>query len=741
MLEVTCNGCGAKYKAPEKFSGRKMSCKACSEVMLIGEETVPGVSSSPVEEEVSHAPVASEEKAPSKKKPSFKKGGISARKGDKKSSFKKGGLSSSKISEASGRGSEGQAAGSKKSPAVLVVVLLLVVGGLAAVDFFVTNMVIGGKAPAGNEEVAAVDDSPEEEPGEESAEESADEPEAPAEPEETEPEAGKPEVAEPAPEKPEGLPAEPEVPAPAAISATSSPAALLVPADAQVILGLNIPRLISAYEGLAGEKLPRTPAELEEGSYPLLEPAKLAMAAGLDPFTSIRSILVAGEMPESSPIPGIEDFGAAGAAAAESDGMILVEGEFSDPAAIVSALVEMEVLSPSAPEVKAGLNVYSVAEGQSIKGRFTFLSTGQMLFATPAWLDKVIARRKGEGQGILSKEVFNTMSKKLARKEALWLVADVPEEAGAALQQGLAVPPGGIPGPDDAPEAPTPAIKIDSLMLALDSGGTDFSLELIGVSPTSEDAENTKKTIGTQLGGMSLLAMQMLGPKAIGLMGKLMPKSEGKNVTIAFTLNEQELATVKEMAQKALASFAGPQGDSATGLPEGFELPEGFDPSGFEKPGEIGENDEAGKPGVAAEPGSDEVVTILISGADGAALKKKLSSAGEPGESVFFKLNDLVLAAAQKADSGIDSISGSLDDDVASFEVGPVKDLEAFAGKIVLGKVVKVDAAKRTIELDLVDPGEKPGEEPEAPTDPKPPADPKKKDADEEEDPLELEDF
>ena len=737
MLEVTCNGCGAKYKVPEKFAGRKMSCKACSAVMLIGEEAAPEVSSSPVEEEVSQAPAASEEKAPSRKKPSFKKGGISARKGDKESSFKKGGLSSSKVSEASGGGSEGQASGSKKSPAVLVVVLLLVVGGLAAVDFFVTNMVIGGKAPAGNEEVAAVDDSP----GEEPAEEPADEPEAPAEPKETEPEAGKPGVAEPAPEKPEGLRAEPEAPALAAISATSSPAALLVPVDAQVILGLNIPRLIAAYEGLAGEKLPRTPAELEEGSYPLPEPAKLVMAAGLDPFTSIRSILVAGEMPESSPIPGIEDFGAAGAAAAASDGMILVEGEFSDPAAIVSALVEMEVLSPSAPEVKAGLNVYSVAEGQSLKGRFTFLSTGQMLFATPAWLDKVIARRKGEGQGILSNEVFNTMSKKLARKEALWLVADIPEEAGAALQQGLAVPPGGIPGPDDAPEASTPAIKIDSLMLALDSGGTDFSLELIGASPTPEDAENTKKTIGTQLGGMSLLAMQMLGPKAIGLMGKLMPKSEGRNVTIAFTLNEQELATVKEMAQKALAGFAGPQGDSATGLPEGFELPEGFDPSGFEKPGETGENDEAGKPGVAAEPSSDEVVTILISGADGAALKKKLSSAGEPGESVFFKLNDLVLAAAQKADSGIDSISGSLDDDVASFEVGPVKNLEAFAGKIALGKVVKVDAAKRIIELDLLGGDEKSGQESEAPTDPEPPAEAEKKDAEEDEDSLEFDDF
>ena len=135
--------------------------------------------------------------------------------------------------------------------------------------------------------------------------------------------------------------------------------------------------------------------------------------------------------------------------------MILVEGKFSDPAAIVSALVEMEVLSPSAPEVKAGLNVYSVADGQSINGRFTFLSTGQMLFATDGWLDKVIARRKGEGQGVLTNAVFNSMSKGLARKEALWLVADVPEEAGAALQQGLAAPPGGIPGSDDEPEEPT----------------------------------------------------------------------------------------------------------------------------------------------------------------------------------------------------------------------------------------------------------------------------------------------
>ena len=582
MIEVICNGCGAKYKAPEKFAGRKMGCKACSEVMLIGEATVVEAAASSVEEEVPQTPAVSEEQAPAKKKPSFKKGDIPARKGDKKASFKKEGFSSSKISEDSGRGSEVQVAGSRKSPALLVVVLLLVVGGLAAVDFFVTNMVIGGKAPAGNQEIAAVDDS--------SAEEPAEEPEAPAEPGETEPEAAKPEVAEP--EVPAGSdePDEPaeelaeEAPVLAKISATSSPVASLISADAQFILGVNIPRLIGAIEGLTEKKIPRTPEALAAmnlvpgvPSEADLEVAKKAMAAGLDPFNSIRSILIAGELPESSPIPGLEDFGAAGAAAAaESDGMVLVEGQFSDPAAIVSALVEAGVLSSSAPEVKAGLNVYSVAKEHSVQAVFAFLSVGQMMFATPAWLDKVIARRKGEGPAILTNEVFNSMSQKLARKEALWLVAEVPEEAGAVLQQGLAVPPGGIPGPDDAAEAPTPAIKIDALMLALDSGGADFSLELIGATPSPADAENTKATIGTQLGGISLLAMQMLGPKALGLMGKLMPKSDGKNVIISVKLNEKEIATVKEMATKALAGFAGPGPG---------ELEEGFDPSDFiEKP-------------------------------------------------------------------------------------------------------------------------------------------------------------
>ena len=224
--------------------------------------------------------------------------------------------------------------------------------------------------------------------------------------------------------------------------------------------------------------------------------------------------------------------------------------------------------------------------------------------------------------------------------------------------------------------------------------------------------------------------------------------------------------TVREMVEKAFSGFAGPGPDD-----KGFELPEGIDPSDFEEapepaepaaPGDEAEAvdpgqepEEAGSVGEEAEavdpaPGPASSVTILIAGATGAELRKKLSSVGEPGESVFFKLNDLVLAAAQKADSGIDEISGSLDDDVASFEVGPVEDLAGFVEKFAFGKVGKVDPANRTIEIDLLGGGEKATEEPEAPTDPKPPADPvdpaepeepEEKDGGGDDDPLDLDDF
>jgi len=572
MLEVICKGCGKKYNAPEKFAGRKMSCKACSEVMLIGEEAAPETSSpSPAEEEVAQAPGAPAQEESTGKKPPFKKGGISSRTGGKKPSFKKGAISSSKPSDVSPSGSGDQAAGSKKSPAKLLVVLLLVVGGLAAVDFFVTNKWLGGKAPTEGA-TASVEDEGE---SAESEDPAASDPVEPGVAEAEKPGGGD----EPA-EEPVTEPVE-EATSLAEISATASPIASLVPADAQALLGLNVPRLIAAVEGITGEKIPREPeilaamlAGLGEGAP--VEPLKKAMAAGLDPFSIQRVlVVVAGDSLDS-----------------EVGGMVLIEGEFTDPAAIVSAFVESGALSPSAPEVKGGLNLYlySGAEsleatraavdlvGDTAKLQFAFLSTGQMMVASADWFDKVIALRKGEGKAIDSNELFNSLSQGLARKEALWLVAAIPEKGRAILQEGLP-PPRTIAGPDGETEAPTPAIKIDTLSLAVDSGGKDFSLELIGITPSPEDAENTKNTIGTQIGGMSLMAMQMFGLKAAGLMGKLNPKSDGNNVIISFTLNEKDIATITEMATKAFTGFEGGGGEEAVPVP--------IDPSDFiEKPGE-----------------------------------------------------------------------------------------------------------------------------------------------------------
>ena len=149
MLKVTCKGCGANYKAPDDFAGRKIRCKACSEVMLVGEDEAPP-SPPPAEAEVPQEASPTEKKAPGKKKISFKKGGIKARKGEKKYSFTKGGGSKKAADPEAGDRKAyggGKKSGSKKSPAVLVLALLLVVGGLVALDYFALHMVIG-KTPA-----------------------------------------------------------------------------------------------------------------------------------------------------------------------------------------------------------------------------------------------------------------------------------------------------------------------------------------------------------------------------------------------------------------------------------------------------------------------------------------------------------------------------------------------------------------------------------------------------------------
>ena len=94
-------------------------------------------------------------------------------------------------------------------------------------------------------------------------------------------------------------------------------------------------------------------------------------------------------------------------------------------------------------------------------------------------------------------------------------------------------------------------------MVNLDMKGKELAVRVVGASPSAADAENTASTLGMQIGGLTLLAMQALGSDAIGLMGKLTPKSDGKNVVIAFTLNEEEIAKLQKKAQEALVPSFG----------------------------------------------------------------------------------------------------------------------------------------------------------------------------------------
>ncbi|MEE3181888.1 MAG: hypothetical protein VX288_08280, partial [Planctomycetota bacterium] len=624
MLKVTCKGCGANYKAPDDFAGRKIRCKACSEVMLVGEDEAPPSpppveaeapqEAAPAEAEVSQEAAPAEKKAPGKKKISFKKGGIKARKGEKKYSFTKGGGSKKAADPEAGDRKAyggGKKSGSKKSPAVLVLALLLVVGGLAALDYFALHMVLG-KTPVEKQQENLRKFANDLEKNKEALvrELTAEFEQAIEEglaPEATEPEtaAGSEESAPTAEEPAEDL-AE-KSPALAEIPATGSDALSYVPADMGLVVGLNVPRLIKAYESISGENFR---SEWES------QPGVPAVVNILDPLNSIEKVTIATQgaldllTRTGRVVSKSETF--SGEELVESETRVLsdpkvgalaiLEGQFKDPAKIIEAMVAANPTWNPEPVIKGGLNFYALDEAAELS--LAFLSRGQILFVTAPLMEKVVALSKDEGKSITSNEVFNGLTSDFSRKEAAWLVATLPKEVSGQLGElagGLGGGPGGLPGagaPGD--DAPAPAIKIDSLMLALDSGGTDFALEFVGATPSPEDAENTQKTIGTQLGGLSLMAMQMLGSKALGLMGKLTPKAEDKNVIISFKLNEKEIVTIREMVEKAFSGFAAPgPGD------KGFELPEGLDPSDFEEAPEPAEPAAPGDEAEAVDPGQE----------------------------------------------------------------------------------------------------------------------------------------
>ncbi|MCH2583769.1 MAG: hypothetical protein MK138_03265, partial [Planctomycetes bacterium] len=322
---------------------------------------------------------------------------------------------------------------------------------------------------------------------------------------------------------------------------SSDSAAALIPADALLVAGVNVPGLVRAFESTTGEKIPSTP----EG--PLLIIGKLvgeepppeivALVKAIDPLKNVQRVLFAGT--PSTDLGGGDD-----------QIMLLFEGTFEDQPKIIGALVEGGALAGGEPEEIEGLAAYTLRDTGGKPLYFAFLSGKRALVAGDAYLRKVAALSRGEGKSIASNEMLTSLTNGFSSDAALWGAFSFPDEIKQAMG-------GGGPGPGGASG---PAIKLEGAMVNLDMKGKELAVRVVGASPSAADAENTASTLGMQIGGLTLLAMQALGPDAIGLMGKLTPKSEGKNVVIAFTLNEEEIAKLQKKAQEALVPSLGALG-------------------------------------------------------------------------------------------------------------------------------------------------------------------------------------
>ena len=322
---------------------------------------------------------------------------------------------------------------------------------------------------------------------------------------------------------------------------SSDSAAALVPAEALLVAGVNVPRVVAVFESVTGEKIPSTPEGLLQSLGKLVgeepSPENVALMKALDPLNNVQRILFAGT--PSTDLGGGDD-----------QIMFLFEGTFEDQPKIIGALVEGGALAGGESEEIEGLAAYTLKDTGGKPVYFAFLSGKRALVAQGAYLRKVAALSRGEGKSIASKEMFTSLTNGFSSDAALWGAFSFPDEIKQAMG-------GGGPGPGGASG---PAIKLEGAMVNLDMKGKELAVRVVGASPSVEDAENTAKTLGMQIGGLTLLAMQVLGPDAIGLMGKLTPKSEGKNVVIAFTLKEEEIAKLQKKAQEALAPTLGALG-------------------------------------------------------------------------------------------------------------------------------------------------------------------------------------
>lgn len=565
MLEVACNGCGRKYRAPEQFAGKKMRCKQCGDTMV-----VPETAEVPVDAPVEHVEVprqaesakdleetavldaeAREElertrpkarKQLGKKRPDIGSKRISERAGARKGI---GARAPRRSSLARGRqrveGDGGAQGGSKQRLIVVVAasaILVLAVLVVAYVKFFSKGD--ESPEPMGTASVTSTESS-------------------------------KTPTAEPESEGslPEGR----------------LDRLTLIPGDVDMLASLNPKRFKALAEILPS---PEAPGAAEESEKDFVE----------DLLDKTERVLIGFRIPEETgellaPEPSPEVLAAV-------KPVLVAEGSFGDASKVLEALQDAGYLDET-PKEYGRLRAYAMTEEGTKKGLasateklpmgipgappglpagdggglsetgepegvgllFAFVTQRQIVVAPEQVFPEIADLAEGKGESASTSSRLLALAEDFAYNPALRLgvvmTAQLEEHLGDAR--------------DFFEQMNIPFPEIESASFLVDSpegeGGLNLNLKLN--CPSEEEAKKGQQavlTLRTTL-GMSLLQTE----EQREYLKKLIPVAEGKRVEVSFALSAEEL---EQLLEAALAPPGAPPDGGELELP-GLEI-EGGEP-------------------------------------------------------------------------------------------------------------------------------------------------------------------
>jgi len=540
MLTVQCQ-CGANYNAPERFAGRSMRCKRCSAVLTIpAPETAP---ETPPEKDLEETAVMGnsdrEEMERTRPRAGKKKSFKPPKKGaGKKSVVKKGGKKKS-FAKKKGVGRRGAAprrgdvdaagskemeedrGGSKSRMLLLVLLLVVVIGGGGAVYYFFFM----DKTPT-----VATDDSgkPAADDDDDDATSGDDDDDLGAADDDDDDDSDLVDLGDDDDDDAMELPSAP-------IDLLS-----LVPADAGFVVQLSnlsdLGAFADAYEThpMLGGMI-KNAKEQTEGTE-VGEAEAFLEKAGVE-LQDIDRIVVAGAIPADA----LNDEAAEELEAPE-DLVALVQGSF-DATKLVAAVRE-EYGSGSSRKI--GDLEFWPFEDEGSKAHIAALTSGQVVAAGGAYLDKVVSLLDGEGDAIGSNEALSGVAGSFGKGHDLAIAVALPAEARAKLSEVPAEMANFIP-------------SWNEIYIGLDLSN-DGALTL-GITGRSSNVDEVKLDENRVKMAVNVLLGSALPPPLQPYLKKIEISSAGQLVDVNLPLSREDIDGIVGIVMQLMAGGPPAPGD------------------------------------------------------------------------------------------------------------------------------------------------------------------------------------